>query len=158
MRLIDEQQSVSALRYAALLTGNRDDAEDLLQEAHARLLREQAGGRHIEHPASYLRRIVTTVFLNGRRREALWRRTMPRLAAEEVARFDDRVSERNRLGRALHRLPQRQRAAVVLRYYEDLAYADIAAALGCGEATARSLVNRGIRGLRLTIDLDEDDR
>lgn len=147
----------TVLRYAALLAGNREDAEDLVQEATARFLEEQASGRRIDYPGAYLRRIVTTVFLNSRRRSSLWCRTAPRLVTDDPADLGhaEQVAERARLGRALRRLPSRQRAAVVLRFYEDLAYADIATVLGCPDTTARSLVNRGLRALRLTIEGDD---
>lgn len=149
----DPRLAATMLRYAALLAGNRDDAEDLVQEAAAKLLAERAGGREITHVNTYLRRIVTSVFLNGHRRARLWRRTLPRLTpVDGTPAVDDLVAERSRLGKALQQLPPRQRAAVVLRYYEDQAYADIAAALHCPETTARSLVNRGLRALRLTIE------
>jgi RNA polymerase sigma factor (sigma-70 family) len=62
---------------------------------------------------------------------------------------------RDQLNRAMRRLTPRQRAAVVLRYYDDLSFADIAVLLDCPAATARSLVGRGLRQLRIIID-DED--
>jgi RNA polymerase sigma factor (sigma-70 family) len=61
----------------------------------------------------------------------------------------------DQLSRALRRLTAQQRAAVVLRFYEDLSFDDIAVLMECRAATARSLVSRGLRRLRIIIDDEE---
>jgi RNA polymerase sigma factor (sigma-70 family) len=59
--------------------------------------------------------------------------------------------------RVCRALPERQRAAVVLRFYEDLDYPEIAATLGCGEATVRSYVHRALAALRVELERQEAD-
>lgn len=151
------EANVSLLRYAVLLTGNRADAEDLVQEALAHWF---AGTRstnsEIEFANSYVRKTLTNAFLNGRRRQKTWRRLVPVLAAprSEIG-HEDRAVLHDQLSRALRKLSAQQRAAVVLRFYEDLSFDDIAVLMGCPAATARSLVSRGLRRLRIIIDDEE---
>ena len=70
--------------------------------------------------------------------------------------FDDRVADRDRVRRALDRLPDRQRAALILRYFHDLDDASAAQALGCRTGTLRSLVSRALATLRADVTLRAD--
>lgn len=140
------------LRSAYLLAGDWHEAEDLVQEATLRWLEATSRGVLVTHPNAYVRRSVVTIFLNRRRRLAVWRRTVPVLVTSATA--DDsqaQAVDRDLLWRAVQRLPSRQRAAVVLRYYEDLSFHSTAQALGCPEATARSLVHRALKKLRVAV-------
>ncbi len=135
---------------AYLLTGDRYQAEDLAQEAFVRM----AGRfRHLRDPDAfepYLRRTVVNLFTSHLRRRRVERAYLAREArrAEPEAAAAPDVETREELWSAVHRLPERQRAAVVLRYYEDLSERDVAAALGCSPAAAKSLVARGMETLR----------
>lgn len=138
-------------RYAAGLTGDRESAQDLVQEAVAKYYVALGKGTVVNSPEAYLRRIVSSEFLNGRRRARLWASSLHRVAGP--AAVDDsiasEVATREDARRALAALPARQRAALLLRYYEDLSYVEIAETLSCAETTARSLVRRGLKKLRV---------
>ncbi|MFN8027141.1 MAG: SigE family RNA polymerase sigma factor [Acidimicrobiia bacterium] len=127
------------LRLAYLLTGSRAGAEDVVQDAFVQLHRKWNG---VRTPAAYLR----TSVVNGCRMHH-------RRRSREQAHFADLVGDTVQpetpvvLG-ALVRLPYLQRAALVLRYYEDRPETEIADLLGCRPATVRSHVHRGLAALR----------
>lgn len=146
-----------ALRLAYLMTGERALAEDLVQEAFARVI-----GRlgHVRDPRSfdaYVRRAVVNLSKNHFRRRAIERAHAARAGSEphRVAAEPD-IAERERLREALLRLPERQRAAVALRFYEDRSEGDIAAILDCAGGTVRSLIARGMATLRADLGGDDD--
>jgi RNA polymerase sigma-70 factor (sigma-E family) len=138
-------------RFAAVLTGDRQLAHDVLTDA---LILASARWDRIgtmDHPAAYVRRIVVTTFLSDRRRAAR-RRTDPTDDAAVLDRvspdLSDQVGDRDQIHRLLLQLPARQRAAVVLRFYLGLDDAAIATELGCGEATVRSHASRALQRMR----------
>ena len=140
------------LRTAALLAGGRDAGEDLLQTAVERLLRRWR--RFDGDPEGYLRRTLCNLAIDDRRRAGRWRqkerllRTDLRLARDPAGDVD----LRDALVRLLLRLPARQRAALVLRFWEQLTDAEAAAVLGCAEGTVRSAVSRGLARMRELAD------
>jgi RNA polymerase sigma-70 factor (sigma-E family) len=140
----------SGIRLAYLLTGDRAQAEDLAHEAFVRCVGRFAHLRERQAFDSYLRRAIVNLHTSGLRRrrvEREWlRREGPR-TAHAAATLPDVVG-RQELWRALGTLPARQRAALVLRYYEDLSERDTAAVLGCSLAAVKSLVARGSEALR----------
>jgi RNA polymerase sigma-70 factor (sigma-E family) len=137
------------LHLARLLTGgDRHRAEDLLQEALVKLwfawpkVADQA-------PEAYVRKVLTRAAARSARRRWWGEHPVDQLpdppgAGDETAAVD----ERTRLEAMLALLPARQRAAVVLRYYQDLPERDVAEVLGCPVGTARSLTGRGVARLR----------
>ena len=133
------------LRSAVLLTGDRHLAEDLLQTA---LIRVHGRWDRIAEPDAYVRRVLVTTYLNW------WRRRMggevPTGAVPDAAVPGgfEHVETRVPLLAALARLPRRMRAVVVLRFYDDLPDAEIAALLGCSAATVRSQAARALAKLR----------
>jgi RNA polymerase sigma-70 factor (sigma-E family) len=146
-----------AVRLAYLLTGDLALAEDLVQDAFIRV-----SGRllHLRQPAAfdaYLRRTVVNLSRNHFRRRAVERAYLERQRdVDETAGPDRTVVEREAMLGALHRLPQRQRVAVVLRFYEDLPEDTIAGVLRCRPATVRSLIFRAVRTLRSEIERSDD--
>ena len=145
----------SALTTAYFLTGNRDLAEDLVQEAFVRV-----AGRfgHLRTPDAfpgYLRRTMVNLFTSQLRRRALERDWVQRQPTETVT-FEGEPEMRDDLWRALAVLPARQRAAIVLRYYEDLPEREAAAVLGCSKGALHQLVTRATTTLRT--HLAGDDR
>jgi RNA polymerase sigma-70 factor (sigma-E family) len=143
------------LRVAYLLTGSRAEAEDLLQTSFAKLY--LAWGR-IEDPANrdaYTRQILVREHASSWRR--LWRRR--ETSVDEVGDAmaahtgfvtppDDSVTERAAMWRVVQSLPPRQRAVVVLRYYEDCSERQTAEVLGCSVGTVKSQCSRALASLR----------
>jgi RNA polymerase sigma-70 factor (sigma-E family) len=131
------------VRLAYLLTGSGAVAEELVQDAFVRVHDRWAAA---EHPQAYLRAAVVNACRSHHRRLGLERRRAPTPPDPQVVDAPDEVWD------ALDRLPPRQRAALVLRFWEDLSEADIARALGCRPGTVKSLVHRGLAELRKVIE------
>jgi len=135
------------LRFAYLLSGNHGLAEDLVQGALVKAHRRWAGSPAADHPQAYVRRIITNDFTSWRRRAAsrVGVGPVPDASYGDTA---DAVADRDLMWRALAGLPRRQRAVLVLRYYEHQSNAQIAAVLGCAESSVRSLASRAFAALR----------
>jgi RNA polymerase sigma-70 factor (sigma-E family) len=140
------------MRTAVLLTGSRDVGQDLLQSALERLLRHW---RTLDgDPEAYLRRILFNLAADGFRRQGRLHRKLLLLRAEAVAPADAiaEVDLRDALVRMVLQLPPRQRAVLVLRFWEQLTESETAAALGWPEGTVKSATSRGLRRLRELAD------
>jgi RNA polymerase sigma-70 factor (sigma-E family) len=140
------------LRIALLLTGDRADAEDLLQAALAKTY--QAWDRIQDRAAlgSYVKRAMVNTQISWRRRrrvEEYPTGDLPDRAVSDLPPSDMQDTVR----RALDRLPRRMRAAVVLRYYEDMTEPEIADALGVSRGTVKSTVSRAVAKLRTDAEL-----
>jgi len=142
------------VRYAAVLTGDREQARDIVQTVLARAFAKWSRIHRTERPEAYVHRMVTNEFLNGRRGRR------PRLVelgaltgrdAPTVPDHAERLSERSDLWQRLQALPPRQRAVVVLRYYEDFTDLEIAAVLGCTTGTVRGYAARALAALRIEL-------
>lgn len=130
------------VRLAYLLTGNQAAAEDLVQDAFVKVHRQWATG--IEYPKAYLRTaVVNTCHSWGRRKVRELDHLRRRLETVE-----DPVLVADEMFDVLQVLPARQRAAIVLRFYEDLPETEIASALRCRPNTVRTLIHRGLKTLR----------
>ena len=149
----------SLLVFATAVTGDREAARDAVQDAlvavYLRWRRLIAGGQ----PDAYARRIIVNRHISWWRR--LGRRE--RLTAFEVDHgqaaeaAQDGLADADLARRLLAELPAKQRAAVALRFYEDLSFAEIAMILDCTESTARSYVHRALERLRAQMLETEDD-
>jgi RNA polymerase sigma factor (sigma-70 family) len=129
------------VRLGYLLTGSRETAEDLVQESFVKLQRHW---RRVEQPRPYLRRsVVNACHSHHRRRKRERERQREPVEIAELGADE--------LGDALARLPYRQQAALILRYYHDLCETDIAATIGCRPGTVGSLIHRGLAELRKVI-------
>ena len=143
----------AAVRLAYLMTGDMGLAEDLVQDAFVRL-----AGRlvHLRDPGAfdaYLRRTIVNLANSHFRRRKLERAYLQRargsVEARGVAPGHDRpLEDRDEVWTALRRVTTRQRAALVLRFYEDLSEREAAHLLGCRPGTVKSLVSRGLETLR----------
>jgi RNA polymerase sigma-70 factor (sigma-E family) len=136
---------------AYLLCGDWHRADDLVQAAFTKLyLAWNRVSRH-EVLDAYVRRMVVTAFVDERRR-AFWRRERltepPDTGAAPQAPVEDRVV----LIRALADVPPRQRAVLVLRFWEDLSVEETAALLRCSPGTVKSQAARGLATLRTLLD------
>ncbi|HVF14063.1 MAG TPA: SigE family RNA polymerase sigma factor [Acidimicrobiales bacterium] len=138
------------VRLAYLMVGSTSVAEELVQDAFARMHRHWDNA---EHPKAYLRMAVVNACRSHLRRQSMERayRRHPSAMAD-----GDRAgvpwAEPDELFDALSALPARQRAALVLRFYEDLSEAEIALALGCRPGTVKSLLHRGLAELRSVVE------
>ena len=133
-----------AFRLAALLTHDVEAGADIAQDVFANMSRRWAT---IERPDAYLQRSLTNASSNWRRtgRTAAAKLHLLVVPAVEVVPVDG-------LAEAVARLPFRQRAVVVLRYYADMSEADIARALDCRPGTVKSLGSRALAALSNEID------
>lgn len=146
----------SLLRLAYVLTGNAADAEDLVQEALSRTLPRWQRISSLEHPDAYVRRMLINAHTSRWRHVLRRERLVGELPAPTVGSEDPARDERARLWQACLRLPADQRVAVVLRYYEQLEYAEIAELTGVREGSVRSRVSRGLAALRADWEADHE--
>ncbi len=139
-----------AARLAYLLTGDRALAEDLVQDAFVRMFGRFRDLRHPEAFGAYLRKTVVNLAKSYFRRKGVERSYLER----ESGRPDtpaEPPSGREEMWDALKTLTPRQRAALVLRYYEDLTEAQVAELLGCSVGTVKSQTARGLATLRTVL-------
>lgn len=144
------------LRYATVVTCDPHLAEDVVQDVLIRAQQRWARISNADQPEAYVKRMILNEFLSWRRRRAAKTLLVP--ATESAAAEPDaaaRVVERHALLSQIAALPARQRAVIALRYYEDLPDAEIAALLGCSEATVRSHCSRALAALRTSNQLTE---
>ena len=134
---------------AYLLTGSADRAEELLQDTLAQLYPRWGRVQAAEAPLAYVRRCVANRFVSSKRSPAARDVSLHDLPEQsDGVSLADRVVDRGLLWQLLGRLPDRQRAALVMRYFHDQPDAEIADAIGCRQATVRSLISRGIATMR----------
>ena len=148
-------RSGSLLRMAYLLTRNRADAEDLVQAALAKTY--QAWDRIEDRAAvdGYVRRAMVNTHISWWRRRRVEEYPTDEIPDQPVIDHASDSEVQDALRRAIERLPQRMRAAVVLRYYEDMSEAEIANVLGVSLGTVKSTVSRAVAKLRIDADLLE---
>jgi RNA polymerase sigma factor (sigma-70 family) len=140
--------AVRTVRLAALL--GAPDPEDVAQEAFCRVFAARSRLRSIDDSAvPYLNRTVVNLVRSGARRSALAAHRV-HVPMDVVASAEHEATDREdvrRVAAAVGGLPARQREAVVLRYWLDLPYADVAAAMGVRPGTAKSMVSRALAAL-----------
>ncbi len=151
-RLADlyRRHAPDAIRLAYVLTGERALAEDLVHEAFVKLAGRFLDLRNPDAFEAYLRRTVVNLansHFRHRKVERAYLERQGRSAATEEA-YEHDPETRDAMWSALRRLPARQRAAIVLRFYEDLPEDEIARLLRCRNGTVRSLVTRGVQAMR----------
>ena len=144
------------LRFAFLVTRSQDAAEEALQSALTDALRHWDRVRRAHDPDAYVRRMVVNAHVSGWRRWGRRESPVADLRERTVADPAEAAARRDLVWDVCGTLPARQRAAVVLRFYEDLDYPEIAAVLGITEVTARTHVHRALAALRTR--LTEEDR
>jgi RNA polymerase sigma-70 factor (sigma-E family) len=142
------------IRLAYLLTGDRAPAEDLVQEAFARFVGRLGYLRDPDAFGSYLRRTLINLSKSHFRHRKVERAYVEKLAVtpEPASTPNDYLDEAMHV--ALLGLPERQRAAMVLRFYEDLSDGQAAEIMRCRPGTVRSLVSRGMKTLRTELGVE----
>jgi RNA polymerase sigma-70 factor (sigma-E family) len=143
----------AVLRFTGVLTGDRALAEDVVQEV---LIRASARWQQIgqlDRPEHYVRKMVVNEYLSWRRRS--WRLipggTGPEIDHRLAPDHAQAHAERDALLAELSKLPRRQRAVLVLRYYEGLSDTEIADVLGCTPGTIRGYASRALAALRIEL-------
>ncbi len=147
----------SLLRYAIVLTGNRELGQDIVQEVLARAHVRWRSISAADSPEAYVRRMVLNEYLSWRRS---WAVRNVHAAGHRLIELDDArrgvrdhaqtVVEADELWRRLSVLGRKQRAVLVLRYYESLGDEQIGEMLGCTAATVRSQASKALKTLRLS--------
>ena len=142
-----------AVRLAYLLCGHQERAEDAVADAFLKVWRAWKRGG-IDNPRAYVRRAVVNSVNSRFRRLALERREAERRTGDlrGPEHPEERLVERDELVDALARLPNRQRTAIVLRYWADLSEADAAEAMGVSPGTVKSSLSRGLGRLRELVE------
>ncbi|HEX4492016.1 MAG TPA: sigma-70 family RNA polymerase sigma factor [Acidimicrobiia bacterium] len=137
-----------------LYCGSRETAEDLTQETLLRVWRNWASVSTMERPDRWALRVAFNLAKSGFRRLRVARRIAELADVDPPPDHDptDALAVRA----AVATLPPRQRAAIVLRYFNDFSVADTAAVMGCAEGTVKALTSQAVANLRarLTADLD----
>lgn len=139
-------------RYAYLLAGNHADAEDIAQQTLVKAYRSWSRIQDADSPTAYLRRIVTTTFLSHQRPMRHRMELLTDAPPETAHAPPGAPEERMALWPHVKDLPERQRAVIVLRYYEELSEKDIASVLGCTRGTVKSTAHRALKSLRASLD------
>jgi RNA polymerase sigma-70 factor (sigma-E family) len=149
-------RSTALLRMAIMLTGNRADAEDLLQAALVKTYRSWSKINDRAALDAYVRRAMVNTHISWWRRRRLDEYPTDELPDQVVADHARESDMAEVVRRALDRLPQRMRAAVMLRYFEDMTEPEIAATLGISLGTVKSTVSRAVARLRIDAELGKD--
>jgi len=146
-----------AVRLAYLLTGDHTLAEDLVQDAFVRVAGRLVHLRDAGAFDAYLKRTVVNLSRSHLRRRRIERQYLQRekSLAQRGPVSSGSLEDRDRLWTAMSKLSDRQRAAIVLRFYEDLSEYRTAEILRCRPGTVKSLVARGLQTLRAEIRGDE---
>ena len=138
------------VRLAAYLTGDRDNAEEVVQDAYVKVLGRWGGIRDLDKAEAYLRQAVVNLSRSRLRHRVVIERhaptATPDTASAESAAVD--LAERAAVLHAIASLPRRQREAVVLRYYADLSEAQTAHAMGISAGAVKSHTSRAMAALR----------
>jgi RNA polymerase sigma-70 factor (sigma-E family) len=138
-----------------MLTGDQHTAQDLVQETMVRVQLNWRRVARAEAPERYVKRMMINQYVDWRRGSWLRRVFLRPDADESIAAPVDhaeRAADRDVIWNVLATLPRQQRAALVLRYYEDLPDVEIADMLGCTVGTARGYISKALARLRESAD------
>jgi RNA polymerase sigma-70 factor (sigma-E family) len=144
------------LRTACLVTGDSHLGEDLVQTALAKAYGSWAKVRQADQPVAYVRRLMINTHLSWVRRLTNTERPLERFPDAGTGDHQTAHAETDEMRQALLRLSPRVRAAVVLRYFEDLSEADTAQLMGCSRSTVNNHVTRGLAALRALLVVGDD--
>lgn len=152
------ESSDALLRTAYLITWDQVEAEDLVQDCLVAVAKRWPRVHAMDHPHAYARRVLINLALDGAKRR---NRRRQELTTDDAGRIElvdrasaqtlDGIDTRAELIAALGTLPPRQRAVLVLRYFEDLPEAQVAELLGCSVGTVKSTASRGLTRLQAAL-------
>lgn len=146
----------SLLGYATLLTGSRPAAEDIVQQALIAVFSKRRRFDHIGAAEAYVRRAISTTFLDSQRGSRRARAMEQRFAATAPPHHEDPEPEGAHLERIVSTLPPRVRACVVLRFMDDLSVRETAHVLGLSEGAVKRYVSDGLRSLNAALGTNEE--
>jgi RNA polymerase sigma factor (sigma-70 family) len=154
-RLVAERGD-ALTRYAAFVSGKPEEAADLVQDALVKTFGRLSNGYSIGSAEAYVRRVILNTFIDAGRRTSRWRRirhleSVPEVDEARVGEVDSRLD----LMGELARLSPRERACLVLRYYEDLKVDDIAETLELSPGAVKRYLSDGLARLRSAIGRPE---
>lgn len=157
-RVVDERGD-ALLRYAYLLCGDREDAQDLVQDSLVNVFGRLRNGFSVQSAEAYLRKAILNRYLDLGRSTTRWRRTAPGQWQDDTVDSPE-VDTALRLDvrRQLAGLSPRERACVVLRYYEDLKVDDVAEALGISPGSVKRYLSDALGKLGTALASREEDR
>ncbi len=145
-------------RYAYFICGSEDDAADLVQEGLVKTFGRLRNGYSIASAEGYVRRAILNTYLDAGRRTSRWRKIAHLQAEPELAEPRDGATDaRIDLSAQLMRLAPRERACLVLRYYEDLKVDDIAGELQISNGAVKRYLSDGLAKLKISIGSDSPD-
>jgi RNA polymerase sigma-70 factor (sigma-E family) len=138
------------VRLAAFLTGDRDNAEEVVQDAYVKMHGSWRRVRELDKAEAYLRTTVVNLSRSRLRHRVVTQKHQPEPPGDAASAesFAMEAARRETVLAALQALPRRQREAVVLRYYGDLSEAQTAAAMGCSAGAVKSHTSRAMAALR----------
>ena len=150
-RLVAERGD-ALTRYAYLISGSREDAADLVQDALVKTFGRLRNGFSIASAEAYVRRAILNTYLDAGRRTSRWRRIAHLTAEPELTEpTDGDTQARLDLRDQLMRLSPRERACLVLRYYEDLKVDDIAEWLGISAGAVKRYLSDGLAKMQIAL-------
>jgi RNA polymerase sigma factor (sigma-70 family) len=156
-RLVAERGD-ALTRYAYLISGSRDSASDLVQDALVKTFGRLRNGFTIASAEAYVRRAILNTYLDAGRRTSRWRRIAHLQAEPELVESRDAHTEaRIDLQSELAKLTPRERACVVLRYYEDLKVDDIAEWLGISSGAVKRYLSDGLAKMAVSLGKERRD-
>lgn len=139
--------------YGYLLTGSQSAGEELVQAAVVKVFGRRSRFQGPQAAEGYVRATMRTVHIDAMRRESTWRRLLPGEVRTEVGLdASDAFAQRDEVARLLTGLPRQQRTAVILRFYDDLSYNEIAAAMGISLGTVKRYLSDGLTLLGQRLD------
>lgn len=157
-RLVREREK-ALLGYAYVVCGDPTLAQDLVQDALVKTFSRPREGLSQVKAEAYVRRAITTIYVDHYRRQQRWQRVQhlfrPHIVQESTTVFSDLSAD---VATALADLPPRVRACVVLRFFDDLTVPDIAGQLGLAPGSVKRYLSDGMRALELRLGaLDDAD-
>ena len=153
-RLVAERGE-ALTRYATFVSGRREDAADLVQDALVKTFGRLRNGYTVSSAEAYVRRAILNTYIDSGRRTSRWRRIRHLEAVPEAdPPKDGDVHARIDLMGELAKLTPRERACLVLRYYEDLKVDDIASTLELSAGAVKRYLSDGLGKLRVAIGPD----
>lgn len=151
------ERGEALVRYATLLTGDEEEARDMVQDALTATFGRLRNGFAVEQAEAYVRRAIANRFLDRARRGQRWRRIAPLVGERESLDSGSTLTgERLDMAARLQRLTPRERACIVLRYDEDRTVEQIAAELGISAGAVKRYLSDALGKLRVMLERERE--